>query len=142
MTTQRYIILKKSDGSLERRYRVIHGSLVPHLTKLQKLRRTATGRLDVTEGAHVKSWEMTVRIRNVPTTTDPDGAAYGVLADLKELFALKNARATPSNRLILVDHLGVSHNVYMVGEFSEQNLTPLLDGANTVFHLPIFLEGA
>src|SRR5262245_43510654 len=127
MATRNYIELKSSNNSINKKFRVLQGSLEPKSTKMQSVDWTLVGRIDLTEGPHLNVRPFTVKLKDMPTGTDPDGAAYAVLDDLKALFALKNAMATPTNKITLVDHKSVTVYGYLLGELTERNITPNLD---------------
>jgi hypothetical protein len=139
MPTLTYILLRDSTG-FERRFRVPQGTLLRKVSKMQTNERTLTGRADTQEGPHLALHTLQVRVRNVASGADPDGAVYGVLADLRALFALKNPRGAPSNRLTYVDHLGGTHMVKLIGDLEEVNITPYLGGEESWFFVTLSLE--
>ena len=130
MATRNYIVLANSDSSLSKQFKVVQGTLEPKTSKMQTIDYTLGGRLDVTEGPQPVVRAFTVKTYNYPTGTLPAGAQWGVLDDLKVLYRLRNPLGTPSHVITLVDHLGASHTGYLVGDFSEKNITPSLDGPN------------
>lgn len=137
-----YIQLKYSDGTGAKKFAVVMGTLLPVSHKNQTVRRTPEGRLDITEGPQTVTHQMTLRCHRVGTGLDDRGATYGVYADLQAFWAKKNPRAVPSNLIIYVDHLNVSHNVYLVGDFPTENITPHLDGSDSVYFIPLVMEEA
>lgn len=102
--------------------------------------------MDITEGPQTVTWQMTVRAHRTTQAGDPrppiDGHTYGVFSDLQALFAVKNPRATPSNLIIFTDHLGADHNVYLTGDFPYENITPYVDGTDSLYFVPLVMEEA
>jgi len=140
MATLPYIRLANSNSSLDKRFKVLQGSYRPSTTKTQSRRRTLTGKADTQEGAHVGGYLFTVKVRNLATGTDPDGATYGVLADLDTLFALKNPNGVPSNTLFFIDFLGVSRFVHLIGQMEKDFITPYHDGNNSWVYVNLAVE--
>lgn len=136
MTTLSYIVLANSTASISKRFRVVFGSLQKVINKAETRKRSLTGKADVQLGAVFGSWAMTLRMH----VTDPDGAAYGTLANLETLYSYVNPAASPSNVITFTDHLNQAHTVHLVGSFSEEQLTPYLDGTAAAFLVPIAME--
>lgn len=139
MTTLAYMTLATSTGTTKR-FRVLMGSLKESDLKNQNRKRTANGRSDNTEGAVFRSWVTSVKVRNVSTGTDPDGASYAVRADLETFYGYNNPNGTPTNRFTFTDHLGNTATVELVGQMDKENITPYLDGVNSWFVIPIAFE--
>jgi len=131
-----------SGANWPKKFAVVMGTLIPTFHKNQTVRRTPEGALDITEGPITTQWQMTVRCHRVPTTADVRGATYGTYADLISLFGQKNPRGSPSNLIAMVDHLSVAHSVYMTGDLPIENITPVLDGDESVYFIPLVLEEA
>jgi hypothetical protein len=143
MTTNTYILLRDSNN-FERRFRVPMGTLEPYLEKMQTNDRTVTGRADTQEGPHIAYHALQVRVRNIASGSDPDDQiglpAWGVLADLRHFYGLKNPRGVPHNRLIYIDHLGVEHQVKISGRLGQNNITHVLDGDESWYYITLTME--
>jgi hypothetical protein len=143
MTTRNYIVLTDSAG-FERRFRVPQGTLTRKVTKMQTRDRTLTGRADTQEGPHIALHSLQVRVRNLASGADPEDLVgypdWGVLADVRHFFSLRNPQGTPSNRLTYTDHLAADHTVELLGEMEELNVTPYLDGDESWFYVTLMLE--
>jgi hypothetical protein len=56
-----FILLTSNDGSLKKRFRVVHPSYTETNLRKQTIQETATGKLDIQHGSHYRAWQMTVR---------------------------------------------------------------------------------
>lgn len=137
MTTNNYITLTNSNLSLSKKFRVVMGTLAVVSHRLQTRKRTLTGKSDNQVGASYEGWAGTLRIH-----TEGDLAGYGLLSDLQTFFSYNNPAGSPSNIITLTDHLGVLHQVEMIGDLPKENLTPYLDGPQAAYLVSIAMEEA
>lgn len=143
MTTNAYIKLGWGSGgsSVEKKFRVMFGSYKPTIVRPQSLVRALTGVANLQVARMYWRWELTVRVANITTGTDPGGSDYGVLADLLTAIELVNPNANPSNLVRFTDNLGTAYtDCYLIGDVGLTQLTPLLDGANGFFMVPLLIE--
>jgi len=129
-----YITLANSDGSINVKYAVLVENFRHTIAKSSSSENTMSGGEDVTMGGVRHQWSMLVKVKDVPDT------GYGSLDNLRTLYALNNPNATPSNVISFTDHYGTSHDVYMLGTFTEELLTAQIVGSNAVFIVPIMLK--
>lgn len=135
MATNTYITLANSNASVSKKFRVVMGSLLPKINKVQTRRRTLTGRMDSQHGQPWRSWAMTLRVKAAS-----DISGYGLLSDLETLFSYNNPAATPSTTISFTNHTGTTYSVELLGDISEENLTPYLDGSDAAYLIPIQME--
>ena len=134
MTSYNYIELKSSDLSISKKFYVVIGGYEPNLRKLGTIEDTLNGGIDYSVGALRETHNVIIRVKH---TSDETG--FGSLADLRSLFELNNPAGTPSNIITYVDHFGVSHNVYIVGDFGQSLLTTLIEGSQAVYLVKLAL---
>lgn len=137
-----YITLINSTSTLLKRFRVSSAGYKPVKEKLGVRCITITGKIDNQTGPIVSRWQYTLQVYETdptdPNKTDGDTEGYGTLAHLKTFFDYNYPGGTPSNVITFTEHNGTSsHQVYLTGTLSERNLTPMLEGVNAVFHVPI-----
>jgi hypothetical protein len=131
-----YIILTDSEGALYgNSFRFKALTVQAPLVRTDGLRTMLDGSPDKSAGAIIRRWMYMLR---VPYTATPP---YGTLANLKTLFLLNNPNGTPSDVITLTDHEGGTFTVYMMGELNPENLTTILDGTNSVYLVPLSLQG-
>lgn len=136
MTYYNYIELTTSDSSLSKKFRVLAANYDDgSLEKAQSVTRTLGGGLDASMGAVFKTWNGTVRVRQTETET-----GYGDLEDLEYLYSLNSPNGTPSNVITFVDHHGQNWEVLMTGPFRKGNMSPIIQGTEAWFLVPIRLE--
>lgn len=128
MAHNAYITLTNSNGSLSKRFRVVHEGRKIVLTKAQNIDYTIGGKPDITVGAVQEIHNYLVRVRH----TDPD-SNYGTLDNLKTFYGYNNPNGTPSNLITMIDHYGTSKSVFMVGEFSENVMGINIEGSDAWF---------
>lgn len=134
----RYITLTSDDDpiTIGGRYAVIMSE--PGMTKVKSKstsrEKTVGGGLDVGMGGVFDVFMYMVRVRE--DETDP---LYGDLQSLEDLFALNNPNGDPSNGLLLTDHYGNNHVVYMLDDMSIKPLTVVIEGEHAYFYIPIVL---
>lgn len=140
--TLAYVRLQNSNASLLRRFRTLQANYAPGIEKFQTVRRTVTGRADVSEGIQFRTWEHMLRVR----FTDPD-ALYGNYNDLITFFGYNNPNGTPSNVITYFDALdsnddgiGDQYSVVIRNSFKPQPQTPLLTGGETFYLIQMVLE--
>lgn len=124
MATLDYVVL---DGY---RYVVQADSYRPESRKSQSTERSVTGKLIVTEGVSHREWRL--RIRVPYTSTSP----WGNLSTLRASWA---KQAVSTHQLAFTDPLQSSYTVYLIGEFREENLIPILDSSENKFFVDVQL---
>jgi len=65
-----YILLTSNDGSLKKRFRVVHPSYTETNLRKQTIQETASGKLDIQHGSHYRTWQMTVRTYRTETAAN------------------------------------------------------------------------
>lgn len=110
-----FFILKNSDSSVEKKFRVIFSGYNRILEKNQSINTTIDGELDVSVGSVKERFIFVVRVRH-----EEPVSGYGTMADLEYFYRLNNPNGTPSNVITFTNHYGVSFNVIMNGELSQQ----------------------
>lgn len=131
-----YIVLKTSDGSLEKRFRVIaqdYDDGTP--AKAGKARRTLGGGMSYSAGGVYYSWSPTIKVRHTEPETD-----YGNLADLTYLYELNNPNGTPSDKLTFIDHHNVERTVIMPGELRKAVLGSAIEGEEAWYFVRLTLQ--
>jgi len=114
-----YIVLKKSDLSLVRRFKVLYQGAAWQSGRTQSRKRTVTGKLDVQEGSGGKRWAFTVRC-----PYDHADTTWGDFKDLEELAAYKEG-------LFIVDHFDDEYEIVLMGgQLEARPLTSAVDGDN------------
>lgn len=133
MTTTGYITLTNSNASLSRRFNVILGSMRKRWVKTQTVETTIGGKLDLGQGSKLEyiSYNLIVKASGTP----PEGDK----ADLETFWGYTDPGATPSDVITLVDHLGSSFTVYMIGEMPETPMAYMLEGddARYIYQLQV-----
>lgn len=141
VSTLAYMRLVNSDSSIDRKFKVVQGSLRHPVQKTQTRQRTVTGKADTQEGAHIAMHSMTLKVRHTESLS-----GYGTLAELKTFFSYKNPNAVPSTQITYYENLspdgttGYSHTVEMVGDWDPEMVTYVEHGASGYFYVPILLE--
>ena len=88
-----YILLTSNDGSLKKRFRVVHPSYVETNLRKQTVQETATGKLDIQHGSHYRAWQMTVRTYRTETAANTGTAQAGSTTSI----TLANAASTTND---------------------------------------------
>ena len=83
---------------------------------------------------------MSVKVRNVPTGTDSDGVAYAVKDDIETFFSCNSPNASPSNLFAYYRSCGQHLHGQLVGRLEQELITPLFDGVNSWFYIPLVIE--
>ena len=137
MALNSYITLGNNDGVTNlKRFYVLQGSYQPTRTKTQTRRRSITGKADTQEGFIVTSWQMTLHCKDTVASAN-DGTLY----DLRSFFMKNAASGANSGRLTFWEFDDTQvHTVELIGTLAEENITPVLQGTETVFYVPIVLE--
>ena len=130
MSTNSYITLTTSTNSLSKKFAVVQSGYEPTKEKSQTIQTTLSGDLDVSFGAIQEIHNYIIRVRH---TENREG--YGSKADLDTFFALNNPAASPSPKITLVDHYGVSHTVYMIGTHAPIPLSVSIEGTDAYFNV-------
>lgn len=132
MATNKYIDLyDSSSGSGGAFFRVVEGGYKPEKDKGGQINQTAGGGLDVSVGDIYEIHQYLIRVRE-----DETEVGYGDLAELERLWSLNDPGGTPSNILTLIDHYGVTHQVYFMGKFSRQPVSVIIEGQQAWFMIP------
>lgn len=121
---------------------VYANSYKPRLRKTSQPFESIGGNIDMAIGFIYYEWQGEIRTTQALTTSgSADG--YGSLDDLKGYFLLNNPMATPSNLITLVDHYGVSHDGYLVGDFEDAPMTVFLQGDQAHYFIGVnFIQKA
>ena len=65
-----YILLTSNDGSLKKRFRVVHPSYAETNLRKQTVQETASGKLDIQHGSHYRAWQMSLRVYKTETASN------------------------------------------------------------------------
>lgn len=104
----------------------------PMRRRISNLQHTVTGKVDYQIGPVNLHWDYNLL---VAADTDPNGADYGTLDDLRGIFDYDGA-------IGLEDHYGVYHDVYMTGDMVEEPKSPSISGSCAWFDVRIHLVKA
>jgi hypothetical protein len=119
-----HIWLKDSDLSVQKKFRVIaQGYDDGTLEKAENIKRTIGGGIDHSVGAVYRSWSPVIRVRQDEPLSD-----YGSLDDLVYFYSLNEPGGAPSNDITLVDHLGQSWTVHIIGDFRKSLMGVKVEG--------------
>ena len=119
-----YIILRNSDNSVEKKFRVLAQDYDDGTSeKAETMKRTIGGGLSQSIGGIYKSWSPIIRVKHTETES-----GYGDLADLQYFFDLNNPQATPSNLITFIDHHNDSYTVVIPGSFQKAVLGSSIEG--------------
>ena len=88
-----YILLTSNDGSLKKRFRVVHPSYVETNLRKQTVQETATGKLDSQHGSHYRAWQMSLRAYR----TEPASNAGTAQAGSTTSITLANAASATND---------------------------------------------
>ncbi|MCP4537703.1 MAG: hypothetical protein GY832_11195 [Chloroflexi bacterium] len=139
-----HIILSNSDSTLVKKFRVLSAGYSPVRSKIGARRVTVTGKWDNQVGPILRSWKYVLLVFAAdptdPAGTDLDTEGYGTLAHIKTFFDYQDPVNDPTNVITYTDYDSVAHPVYLVGQLSEQNLSPQIIGGCTVFQVPIEMQ--
>ncbi len=126
MAWRDYIEFTNSDSSLDKRFRVFADGYQQGYQRKQQVRGTISGKTDITEGAVIRVWNLSLKIYE----TDPDaGSGYGDLDDIRTFIGYNDPDATPSNEITLTGFNDAnSWTVYIVGNPTIQNVAPQVHG--------------
>lgn len=129
-----YFVLKNSNNTLERRFRVIHPNYSEVLEKAVSVNRTLTGNLDIAVGSVQKKYGFVVRVREEePADGDIYTVDWGTLDDLRTFYSYNNPNGSPSNVLTMTDHYGAESEVIMMGDLNAQIMGILVSGTSAWF---------
>jgi len=129
-----YIELYDSSGS-GGKFRVPEGGYKPVRDKSGNINRTAAGGIDHAVGSIYEIHQYNLWVRDTELEV-----GYGDKEELKRLYGLNNPYGTPTNRIMLIDHFGRSHYVYMVGQETPQPATVFLSSEYAWFLYPVTLH--
>ena len=141
MGTQRYVILGNNDDYptdadvTKKKFGVLLGSFKDTEVKTQTRRRTITGAADTQEGFVVRTFTLSLKC-----PTQVSDTTYGTLTNLRAFFRKNEATGINSGRLRFWEFDGTVHLVEMVGDLSPDQITPVVDGTDALFFVPITLE--
>lgn len=124
MATFPYFVLVNSTNTVEKKFRVVLGGRRRTLKKSTNVETTVNGELDISSGSIREIHQYIVKVRE----TEPE-TGYGNINDLEYFFRLNSPNASPSMVLTLIDHFGNSHNAIMIGDFSDNLLGIMIEGA-------------
>jgi hypothetical protein len=129
-----YIILKTSDGSLEKKFAIVQGTGYNNgsLEKAETLDRTIGGGTSHSVGGNYRSWNPTFRVKE---EEDRDG--YGNMSDLETFYSLNNPQGTPSNTITFIDNAGTNYQVHIVGSLEKDILTFNVVGTNSLYFVRV-----
>lgn len=128
MATNAYFTLTNSNSSLSKKFTVSQTGYQPGITKQQSEKITLDGTPDISMGSLVKRHVYTVKVRETESRS-----GYGTLANLETFYSYNNPIGTPTNKLTLIDHYGVSHYCYMVGDYIPAPLSTVIEGGDAWF---------
>ena len=121
-----YILLTSNDGSLKKRFRVVHPSYAETNLRKQTVQETATGKLDIQHGSHYRAWQMSVRTYR----TEPVSNAGTAQSGTTTYITLANAASTTDDfyntqtvslltgtgagqTAVITDYIGTSRRAYI-----------------------------
>lgn len=136
MATNKYISLKSSDDQFDFQFMVVEGGYHPIKEKKQSMDTTLDSDVDIAQGGIYTRHEYTLRVRE----EEAGGSNFGTLSDLDTLWSLSNPNATPSDRLTLTDHFGNTFTVVMMGDYSPEPFTTVLEGLYAWYYVKIILQ--
>jgi len=134
LTSYNHIWFISSGSSIAKKFYVVIGGYDSSIRKNGNIEDTLNGGIDYSVGSIREMQNLTLRVKHTS-----DEANFGCLQDIKDLFRLNNPYGSPSNIIEYVDHFGVHHNVYLVGELKQNLLTTLIEGTSAVYLVPITL---
>lgn len=132
MTTISYIRL--GQGTTDKRFRVLYASdgFVPATIRQRQLRFTANGKVDIQHGAHYRAWQLMCRVNVEETDVNFGNMDY--------LEGLLDHNTPDKDALTFYDPLGDKFTVYIDVDTDPQMMTPMLDGHNAYFIVPLLLR--
>ena len=77
-----YILLTSNDGSLKKRYRVVHPSYSETNLRKQTIQETASGKLDIQHGSHYRAWQMAIRAYRTEAASNTGTAQAGATTSI------------------------------------------------------------
>ena len=122
-----YFSLTDSLGTMKK-FRSILVGHEPLTEKVQNIQTTLNGGLDASFGGIYVIHTYSVKVRATETEDD-----FGSADDLEAFYRLNNPHGTPSNILVLTDHKGVDHNIYMVGQHLPLPTGVMIEGPHAWF---------
>lgn len=124
-----------------KRFRVVFGNgFRPGLRKTNQGSETVGGRIDVSIGPIFYEWQGTLRLTEILTTSG-SAAGYGDKADLETYYKLNNPSGSPNNLITLVDHYGIEHHGYIIGDHKPDPMTIFITGTEAHYFIPFqFVE--
>ncbi len=90
--------------------------------------------LDYVGSTRVATLKTAVSSTTDNTTQYSISSLYGTLADLETFF---DKRTPPGDQITFVDFLGTSRVVYIIGDWEVEPMTPMLDGTESFYAVPI-----
>ena len=135
MATNKYITIRDSVSYKSKRFHVMFEGYLPSLDKSVDIKKAVNGGYDISVGATYEEHSFIIRCRGEDPNTD-----FGNIDDLEWFYRLSDpnpSSGSPSNVLTMTDHFGLDHNVMMVGKFSRQSLTTIIEGQSSYFLAPV-----
>lgn len=97
---------------------------------------TLGGTLDLSSGYVFYRWRGVLRVYYTPTAAaQADG--FGSYHDLRVYHRYNNPLGSPSNLITLVDHAGINHIGYLLGDFTPEPVVTSLTGAEAQYFIPV-----
>lgn len=127
-----YIVLRTSDGSLEKRFYAL--DLEGKLKRTETIETLSSGRPVMVKGRSQRWIEYELLLPD-----EVSDVAWGTRRDLERLFVLENPATTPSDVLTLVEHDGSERQVRLSGELSISPRTITLFGLGSYYTSKIVL---
>ena len=131
----KYVTLTDSAGNVSKRFRFQLEQFSNIKRKSSSMVDTIGGSVDIAQGNTRTIVQGVIIVRH----TEVD-SQYGTLADLEYFHALNNPNPTsgsPSNIITYVDHSGVTKSIYFIGDLGENPMTPMVDGNQAWFQVPV-----
>lgn len=138
MTTNAYIVIADSVPVRSKRFRVVMGGYKPTKSKRQSIQETIQGGMDVAVGSIYEDHQYMIRLRH-----QEEDANFGTKDDLDYFYSLNDPAPTggsPGIQLTLTDHYGATKYGYMVGDFTPEPVTTIIEGIYAWFMVPITIR--
>ena len=130
MPVNAYVRLVNHSGTLDKKFRVVFPGFRPTTPRNINVEETLTGGISIQRGSDRRQWEMVFRVKQ------SEDAGYGTMDDLRTFFDYKTP---PEVRVKFYDHQGALHEVYIIGDFSEEPQLPKIDSSKNFYFVPVLL---
>lgn len=134
-----YFTFTTSDSSVSKRFRVILTGYEENHNKTQSVNRTLDGTPDISVGSIQRSWNFLVRVRVEEAPGDAYTPGFGTKDDLLYFYSLNNPNGTPTDVITFVDHYGDTHLVKILGSYSANAMSVIIDGPEALFTVQVSL---